>query len=172
MLPPTRGSEALKLEPLRKERLYERERVLQEQRKALAERLRKEQQRKLREKAAAARESRRKAAVLAFVFVIFAMIGSVVAGYATTAAAALEVSKLKKELTSMNKTIDDLDIQLTMKTDVQRIKQIASDELNMGYPNEYQVATVTIDKEQNKNEVVSNEKEESSVGEILRDLID
>lgn len=172
MLPPTRGSAALKLEPLRKERLYERERVLQEQRKALEERLRKEQQRKLREKAAAARELKRKAAVLAFVFTIFTMLGFVVAGYAATAAAALEVSQMKKELNQINKTIDDLDIQLTMKTDVQKIKQIASEELNMGYPNEYQVATVRIDEKQNKNEVVSSETEEISVGEILRNLID
>ena len=172
MLPPTRGSEAFKLEPLRKERISERERVLREQRRALAEKQKKEQQRKLKQKAAAARELRRKAAVLSFVFAIFAMLGSVVVGYANISAAALDASSLKKELSQVNQSVDELSIELTMKTDMNQIKQIAAEELNMGYPNEYQVVTVRIDDKQTNDEMANSSGAEVSVEDILGSLID
>ena len=147
----TRGSEAI--QPLRPQRKYptkkerEREHARILRQRKLAEEKRKRQIEMARRRAKQRQRAAmlQKAKVVGFVCAVFAIISLVVARYAVISSIALNNNSLKSQVETQQAELDELQLQTSMASDLQRIKKEATERLGMGFPKEYQVVNVQID---------------------------
>lgn len=146
----TRGSEAI--QPLRtnpryktkKERERERARILRQRKLAEEKRKRQIEMARRRAKQRQRAAMLQKAKVIGFVCGIFAIISLVVARYAVISSIALNNNSLKSQVESQQTELDELQLQASMASDLQRIKQEATERLGMGFPKEYQVVNIQL----------------------------
>lgn len=143
MLTATRGSSALKLDyaPQKYQEISERitrEHYEQERRREQQERLRRE-------------ASRRKAQKLKFrvmlsglVCITFIVFSVLVLVYSKISSMTLETNRLKGVVTGYETQKEQLKLDISMSTDLELIKEKASEELNMGAPKEYQIYKITL----------------------------
>lgn len=138
-----RGTSALKMtampqrtqwesEQERRERLRQ-ERILRQRRQRMLER------KQQRAKERARRAFRKKVLVVAYIASIFAILSTVIVGYARVADLQMENNAIQKEVTANLTQVADLKLQLSQKTDLQVIRKQAQERLGMDYPKAYQV---------------------------------
>ena len=143
----TRGTSALKMTAMpqrtewesaqeRRERLRQ-ERILRQRRQRMLER------KQQRAKERARRAFRQKVMVVAYIASIFAILSTVIVGYARVADLQMENNAIQKEVTANLTQVADLKLQLSQKTDLQVIRQQAQERLGMDYPKAYQVLGIT-----------------------------
>ncbi len=121
------------------QRRIEHKRRLDQQRKREQAQKREAQQRAL-----ARREAFKKCGILAYVCALFCVLSLVVVGYARVAALKMENNDLTGQIQSYTGQIDDLELELSRKTDLQYIREQAKERLNMGYPKAYQVLEIEL----------------------------
>lgn len=144
----TRGSAALQYEPMHQpqhqpdKRQRERERKREQQLARIATQRKKQREDVARQKRRALNFTifLRRAAVIGFVTVLFAMIGLVVYQQALCASLSYEITSKKKEMVQMDKRIADYKLDLVLLNDLQNVKQKASEEFDMRAPESYQQA--------------------------------
>lgn len=132
------GNNALQFSPevRREERLTPKERQRLEQIRRINER-----ERRRRAQAAAQRARQEKllhVGAVAFVGIAFIMLVAVIAGYASVAAAGLELSNMKNTLKTVQAEVEDLRLEVTLATDLQTIQEKAA-AMGMGYPDDAQI---------------------------------
>lgn len=142
-----RGTSALQMAPMPQRTQWESE---QERRERLRQEriLRQRRQRMLEKKREMARARARKAfrkkvLVVAYIASIFAILSTVVVGYARIADLQMQNNAIQAEVTANQTQVADLKLQLSQKTDLQVIRQQAQERLGMDYPKAYQVLGIT-----------------------------
>lgn len=117
------------------------------QRQRLAEQKRRQEaakQRAAQQRALSRREALKKMGILLYVCALFCVLSLVVVGYARIAALKMENNALAASIQTCNAQIDELQLELSQKTDLQYIREQAAQRLNMGYPKAYQILEIEL----------------------------
>lgn len=110
--------------------------------------------------------------MVAFMFLVFS---ALIARYVNISEANYELAAMKKELAQLQKTNDELKLQLTLANNIDNIERIASTKLHMHYPDPSQTVYVHIAPENNsatQDKKVADSQQHKSIWTILYNFLD
>ncbi|MBQ9989090.1 MAG: cell division protein FtsL [Clostridia bacterium] len=122
----------------RRQRQLEIQRRLLEQARRIEQEKRREKARRLK----ARKEALKKTAMLVYLALVFSIMGTVVLASAYVADLQLENNRYQAQIDTIQKEVSDLELQLSMATDLHHIRIQAEERLGMSYPKPYQVRQV------------------------------
>jgi len=94
---------------------------------------------------------------LVLLILIFGMLSLLVWGYQGIFATENHLSSVREKISELEIANDKLTLQIAASEDIGEIQRIASEKLNMGFPEEDQIITVNIPKTQTEEKVESVE---------------
>ena len=82
------------------------------------------------------------------VAIIFVMLVAVVAGNAISVKINLENLSIQTNIDNLEKQIDKLNLSISTECDIQKVAQVAENELSMGFPDDAQVYYIEFEEQQ------------------------
>lgn len=92
------------------------------------------------------------------VALVFVMMVAVIASNAVSAKINLENISIQKNIDNLEEQIDKLNLAISTECDIQRIAQIAEDDLSMSFPSDSQVYYIEFEEEQAIQQAVQPEE--------------
>ena len=103
------------------------------------------------------------------VAIIFVMLVAVVAGNAISAKINLENLSIQTNIDNLEKQIDKLNLSISTECDIQKVAQVAENELSMGFPDDAQVYYIEFEEQQDAQQQAA--EPESNIFQRIQEWI-